>query len=192
MRALSTVAAIAIAALLLPMGAANAQGWEDVSEYEARFAVRALTIGLEKVVGKRDRSGDSYQEFGYWGSARDDKILALHYMTAAPGKVWSRSFEIDAKGLKEAWPFLSDLQFSLEEKRHTTNVLGRIQYRRFRTDVSACLGFGQMFDRDPSGRPADSRRLISGVYCDYGLASLSTGTVEKVLKSFGIRDYSEP
>ena len=181
---------MAVAALLLPLEAASSQEWEEVAEREARIVFFADAVGLTKDAGLRsdgESPRESY-EVGFWSGA--DATLGVFYAALAGNWTWPK-INLDEEDLGE-WEFLAGKKLSLEREDEMVNVLGKAIYARFRAEELACFGFVQMFDRIPGGRGTDYRKHITGAFCKQGGGSISTSTIEAVLKNIGIKGFKEP
>jgi hypothetical protein len=100
MRALSTVAPIAVASILWSVGMAHAEEWEEISERQARIVFFADAAGLAKDVGYHgdgESPRESY-EFGFW--INDDALLAIQYGALAGNWTWGRVMNLDEDNLR--------------------------------------------------------------------------------------------
>ncbi len=191
MRALSTVAPIAVASLLWSVGMANSQEWEEISDRQARIVFFADAAGLTKDIGYQgggESPAKSY-EIGYWSSY--DALLAIEYGALSGNWTWNRLIKVEEESLL-GWEFLSGKRPSLEPAEEMVNVLGEVSYARFDADDWGCFGFVQMFDRGGSRRPEQHQKWFSGAYCDQCAQRIDIDTIEAILKNIGVKGFKEP
>ncbi len=180
---------VVLVPLLVVSGKAAAAEWEAVGPDDAKIVFYGPGLFGTGQFAKRSIH-QLNQHFGMWVFGSDYPRAEIYIEELWPNFVRKRGIQFE--NVLKQFEFLKGARLDLNAKQKVVNVLGRIEYYKFRFHDLHCVGFGQhygvglSFENDYGVPP----NYLIGYYCDD--ETLSDDTVEAVVHGIGVKDYKVP